>query len=130
MSMTGIQIAQTIISASAGLFGVGVGVGMFRGTIKQIHSTIKQIQKDMEIVQYKQRRLRGEDNGSIPLYITRNGCFTLREGCEKKYNELLKSVNTDLQEHKKAIKSLENFARWSMQREGLKIEEINKILNV
>jgi len=115
-------IIPSIISAGAGLVGVGVGIGLFKGTVKQI-------QKDIAIIQTKQRKLRGEDNGSIPIYMSRAGCILSRDDCLTAAALKLHVVNNDIKEHAKSINALSNFARWWMQKEGLKIEEINTILD-
>jgi len=127
--MNSVQFVQILISAGAGLFGVGVGVGLFRGIIKQIQKDVIQNKTSINIVQDRQRKLRGEDNGSIPVYAIRKECLSLRESCSVNIDKTVKLIDLDLSSHTKSIKSLENFARWSMQREGLKIEEINTILN-
>ncbi len=116
-------IAQVLISAGAALFGVGVGVGLFKGTIKQI-------QKDVLAMQNRQDKLRGADNGNIPLYMGRDSCLALRDGCGKITDSRMKIINKDLKDHTCAIKSLNNFARWWMQKSGLEIDEINKILSL
>ena len=120
--MNGSQLIQILISSAAGLFGVGVGVGLFRGSVKQM-------QKDLERVQYKQIRLRGEDNGGIPLYVTKKSCDILRSTYNLVHSEKAQNINENLKEHTLSIKSLNNFARWWMQKEGLSIDEINRILN-
>ena len=71
-----VSIVPSLISAGAGLFGVGVGVGIFRGTVRRFKQYLEDVQR-------KQRKLRGEDNGSIPLYTARNECVILRLKCDK-----------------------------------------------
>ena len=116
------QFIQILISSAAGLFGVGVGVGLFRGSVKQM-------QRDLERVQYKQIKLRGEDNGGLPMYITRATCLTMREDCERINSKRIDELKIELKVHTRTIRSLENFARWWMIKEGLDIDEVNKILN-
>lgn len=123
------QIIQTLMSAGAGLFGVGVGVGLFRGLIKQIQGVIKQLQKDLDRVQYKQIKLRGEDNGGLPMYVTRDTCISMRKDCERINSNKIEVLREDVKTHTRTIRSLENFARWWMQKEGLNIDEVNRILN-
>ena len=116
-----IDLIQIGVTAVAGFFGAGVGIGMFRGTVDQL-------KKDVEWMKGRQARLRGESNGGKPLYIMREDCLQERQECSAIVNGRLGMVCNDLSAHGSSIKSLENFARWWMQKEGLRIEEINQIL--
>ena len=119
--MTHAQIIQIFVSGGAGLLGVGIGIGMFK-------STIKQVKDDVQVIRRRQARLRGEDNGGIPIFVTRDVCRDRRDDCSSTSNGKMQSVCDDLIKHTKSIKALDNFARWWMQKEGLAISEINKIL--
>lgn len=103
-----IQILQLFISACSGFLGVGIGIGVFK-------SSIKQIRKDLTRVMDRQSRLRGEDNGGYPIYMSKDNCEKHRSRCE-------------VGNHTRSIRALENYARWDLQNKGLKIEEINQIL--
>lgn len=116
-----VQIVQMVMTASAGLIGVGIGIGMFK-------SSVQQVRNDLKALQRKQARLRGEDNGNVPLFMSRSYCERLRQDCLLSSSEKMQACSEHIGRHSKSIKSLENFARWWMQKEGLKIEEINKIL--
>lgn len=103
-----LQLIQLFISACSGFLGVGIGIGVFK-------SSIKQVKKDLEKVIVRQAHLRGEDNGGYPIYMSRVNCENYRSHCE-------------VGEHTKSIKALERYARYELQSKGLKIEEINQIL--
>lgn len=120
--MTHMQIIQMAISGGAGLLGVGIGIGMFK-------STIKQVKDDVLYLRRRQARLRGEDNGGVPVFVTRDSCIKNRDDCMSVANGKMQLVCDDLLAHTKSIKSLDNFARWWMQKEGLLISEINQILS-
>lgn len=108
--ITHLQLVQMALTGGTGLVGVGIGIGLFKGAIKQV-------KRDIEDIKRRQSRLRGDDNGLKPLFVPKDDCKYLRGQC---------AGLTD--GHTRSIKSLENFARWWMQKEGLKIEEINIIL--
>lgn len=110
-----------IISFGAGLFGVGIGIGMFKSVVTQVKLDLVKIKK-------RQARLRGEDNGGLPVFRTRLNCDIMREQCGVAANGKMQLVVDDLLVHTRSIRALDNFARWWMQKEGLKIEDINKIL--
>lgn len=116
-----VELFQMAMSAGAGVMGVGIGIGMFR-------STVKQVKEDLEKIKRRQARLRGEDDGGVPLYMLRSDCKTLRHDCRMDSESKMEDVVQDLLGHTKSIKALDNFARWWMQKEGLKIEDINRIL--
>lgn len=117
------RILQLLISAGAGILGVGIGIGLFRGSIKQL-------KEDVNKIQTRQSRLRGEDNGGVPLYMTQVTCEKLRSACNAMSAEKSAENTLILGQHTKMIKAFENFARWWMQDRGLNIEEINHILDV
>jgi len=118
---THIEILQIMISFGAGLFGVGIGIGMFK-------SVVTQVKLDLVSIKKRQARLRGEDNGALPVFRTRLNCDIMREQCGAASTGKMQTVVEDLIKHTKAIRALDNFARWWMQKEGLKIDDINKIL--
>jgi hypothetical protein len=120
--MTHLQVAQVFISGGAGLLGVGIGIGMFK-------STVKQIRKDIAGIMRKQDILRGEGNGKgIPLFVPFGECSTSRSRCVNIKEGKFELIASEMKEHHSSIKALENFARWWMQKEGLTISEINNIL--
>lgn len=116
-----LDLIQVVITAASGLVGVGIGIGIFR-------TDIKQIKADLGTVKLRQAQLRGETNGHKPVFMQREDCGTLREACLADTKRQMEDVRKDLLAHTSSIKALDNFARWSMQRDGLKIEEINVIL--
>lgn len=122
------EIVQIALTGSAGLLGIGVGIGMFKGTLVQFKKDIAEIKKDIEIVRKRQAKLRGEDNGNTPVYMVRNDCIEVRRLCGQAGQDQVSSITRNIDAHTKNIKSLENFARWWMQKEGLAIHEINEIL--
>ena len=117
-----ISLAQLIITAGSGLIGVGLGIGMFRGSVNRMRD-------DLSKVQTRQAKLRGEDNGQKPVFMSRLDCGEIRANCIAGTKDDMNKMIADLIEHTKSIKALDNFARWSMQKEGLRFEEINTILN-
>lgn len=118
---THLQIAQVIISACAGILGVGVGLGMFRGTIKGIRA-------DLDAIKKRQAKIRGEDNGGFPMYMTRKTCREVRTHCKNDRQDKTDCLLDELNNHSDSIRGLNNFARWWMQKEGLDITQINYIL--
>lgn len=116
-----ILVINALVSAGAGLFGVGVGWGIIKTRLNQISENVKRIQQ-------RQARLRGEDNGGLPLYVTRDTCLTLRDGCGRGVDEKMVAINANIAAHTSQINGLTNFARWFLQDKGLTINEINKIL--
>lgn len=116
-----IDLIQIGVTAVAGMFGAGVGIGMFRGSVDQL-------KKDVQWMKDRQVRLRGEDGGGKPMYIMREDCLQERQECSAIVNGRLGMVCNDLSAHGSSIRSLENFARWWMQEKGLGIDEINRIL--
>lgn len=116
-----LQMLQVFVTACAGFIGVGIGIGVFKREIKQIKLDIIKLTK-------KQERLRGEANGDLPVFRTRLNCEALRHQCMNVSNGKMSTVMEDLIAHTVAIRALDNFARWWMQKEGLNISEINNIL--
>lgn len=123
MSMNEFQVLNLIFTGGSGILGVGIGIGLFRGVVKQL-------KKDVEEIKRKQARLRGDSNGGIPVFITRVDCDKVRADCAANSSRQTEIISNELSRHTKAIKTFENFARWSMQNAGLKIEEINQILDM
>ncbi|MBU4317684.1 MAG: hypothetical protein KKF30_10465 [Proteobacteria bacterium] len=117
-----VQLINMGFTAGAGLIGIGVGIGVFRNTIKQI-------KEEIVSVKAKQSMLRGEDSGlAAPIYMPRSWCELERTRCGLNSSVKMEKVCDDLIAHTESIRALDNFARWWMQKEGLKIEEINAIL--
>lgn len=119
--LTWVTLVNASISATAGLVGVGIGLGIFR-------TNIKRNADEIVILRDRQARLRGEGNGSPSVFMPRGSCLDIRENCAKLRLTRQDMIDNDISEHTRTIKALENFARWWMQKEGLKIEDINKIL--
>ena len=118
-----LQLLQMGLTACSGAIGVGVGMGLFRATVRQLKS-------DVLYIKTRQARLRGEDNGGVPLFLRKDTCNKYRIDCADISSKHREDFSRDLKHHTRAIKALENFARWRMQSAGLKIEEINQILNM
>lgn len=120
-----IQFMNMMLMAGSSLFGAGVGVGLLRGSVKQLQKDFKGLAENntTEHTQIKERqaRLRGETNGGEPLYMARLQCMQNRSSC-------MTSTERLLEEHSKDIKGLKNFARWFMQEKKIPITEINEIL--
>ncbi|MBU4317052.1 MAG: hypothetical protein KKF30_07240 [Proteobacteria bacterium] len=115
------ELPQMTMSGGAGIMGLGIGIGMFR-------SMVTQVKKDLESIKMRQARLRGEDVGGLPLYMLRSACDAVRMQCTANAERRIDEVFDDLIQHANSIKALDNFARWWMQKEGMKIEDINRIL--
>lgn len=115
------EICQIAVSAGTGLLGVGIGIGIFK-------STVNQFKADLERIKQRQARIRGEDNGGIPIFMTRETCDEIRDKCAAAASNRMISVSANIDRHTVSIKSLENFARWWMQKQGLNIKEINDVL--
>ena len=118
---THVEMLQIMVSFGAGLLGVGIGIGMFK-------SVVNQVKLDLVNIKKRQARLRGEDNGALPVFRTRLNCDIMRAQCGAVATDKMQTVVEDLTRHTKSIRALDNFARWWMQKEGLKIDDINKIL--
>ena len=118
---THVGMLQVMISFGAGLLGVGIGIGMFK-------SVVNQVKLDLVNIKKRQARLRGEDNGALPVFRTRLNCDIMRAQCGAAATDKMQTVVEDLTRHTKSIRALDNFARWWMQKEGLQIDDINKIL--
>ena len=116
-----IELIQVFISFGAGLLGVGIGIGMFK-------SVVTQVKLDLANIKQRQARLRGEDDNNSPVYRTRTNCDIMRSQCAVASGSKMDVVANDLLAHTKSIRALDNFARWWMQKEGVKIEDINRIL--
>jgi len=116
-----IEFIQIFISACSGFFGVGIGIGVFRSTIRQIKTDLAEVIKN-------QKALRSGHGGGFPIYMSRITCDEIRRSCEKDREDKAVRVITEITTHAKTIKALENYARWEMQNKGLKIEEVNQIL--
>lgn len=115
------EVVQAVISLITGIFGVGIGVGIFKRDIRQV-------KKDLAYVIDRQDKLRTSYSGGLPLYMPRITCDEIREDCSADRAKKAEKVIDEITIHTKNIRSLENFARWWMQKEGLTIEQINKIL--
>lgn len=110
------------ITAGTGLVGVAAGSGLSFGVFKTaIESSLRVHTKEISEIKDKQRILRGED-GLIPLFMSRNDCLIKQGSCAS-------TMCRHITEHAKEIKTLNNFARWFMQERGLKLDEINDILD-
>ena len=115
--MTHLQWAQIFISGGTGLLGVGIGVGILKGTVKQIR-------KDISGIMRKQDVLRGENDGKVPLYVPFGECLDFRSRCVGIKEGKFAILTDEMKDHHSSIRALENFARWWMQKEGLTISEI------
>jgi hypothetical protein len=120
--LTWVTILNAGISGCAGLVGVGIGLGIFR-------TNIKRNSDEIVVLKGRQARLRGEGNGNPSVFMPRGHCVDIREHCAKLRITRDRATDEDLAAHSKTIKALENFARWWMQKEGLHIEDINRILD-
>ena len=123
MAIHEIQVLQLIMTGGSGLIGVGIGIGMFRGVVKQL-------KKDVETIKSRQAKLRGENNGGRPEYVRIYDCGQTRSDCLISQKSQISGISETLDRHAKAIRVFENYARWAMQNKGLKIEEINQILMI
>lgn len=123
------QLLNLILTAVAGILGVGIGIGLFRGQVREIKGSVTQIKDeiipsikdDIQAVKVRQAKLRGEDNGVKPVYMPWESCLDYRGACATQ-------IRSEISSHTKEIRVLINTTRWWMQKEGLKIEEINQIL--
>ena len=116
-----LNFVQFGINAAAGLLGVGLGFGFYK-------SKFDRMVEDIVSIKAKQAKLRGEDNNNLPLYQRREDCLQDRHECMIEENNRSLIITAELRDHKTSIKTLENFARWMMQKDGLSIKEINEIL--
>ena len=114
-------IIQMAITGGTGLLGIGMGIGIFK-------STINQFKARLEKVELRQSKIRGEDNGGIPIFMTRSTCNEERAKCAAAGESRMSGVSSNMDKHTVSIQSLENFARWWMQKQGLNISEINEVL--
>jgi len=123
MAIHEVQILQLLLTSASGLIGVGIGIGLFRGSVKQL-------KEDVAYIKARQKKIRGEDNGGRPVYSLSEDCKAFRQSCAVGHGEEMKRISNTIVDHTRALKSFENYARWSMQNKGLKIEEINQILMI
>ena len=109
------QVALVGISSVAGTaFGIGIGV-------QKVKSKLGVMEEKVGFLDERQKKLRGETNGGKPLFVPLSDCMDKRVKCVTEIESILK-------EHTEALKNLDNFARWFLQDKGLKIVEINEIL--
>ena len=110
-----VQLLQLAMTALAGIGGVGITLGLFSGGVKSL-------KQEVASIKIRQSKLRGEDNGVVPIFMGRGECITYRDNCGTR-------MCASLTAHQHDIKRLDNFARWWMQKEGLSISDINKVLD-
>jgi len=107
----------TIITFFSAFGGVAVGYGI-------IKSQVSTNEKNIEKIWSRYAKIMGE-NGSDPIFV-RN------RDCDKRVNAMqstLLSVSEKVVDQGKSLMGLQNFARHWMQREGMTILEINRIIN-
>jgi hypothetical protein len=115
------HIIQLIITAGSGVLGVGIAVGFLRAFITKILEDIVELKR-------KQGVLRGEDSGEPPIYVRRTEFDVQRQICKLDIENQNTKVCDTLNNHTKAIRSLQNFALWFMQKQGMELKDANKIL--
>ena len=112
-----LPLLNMLITAGSGLIGVGIGIGVFHNSIKEI-----------AVIKKRQAKLRGEENGGGTVFMPRTECNNERQKCSAASTKQVQELLDDLTSHTKSIRALDNFARWWMQEKGLHISEINNIL--
>jgi len=115
------HIIQLVITAGSGILGVGIAVGFLRAFISKILEDVVELKR-------KQGVLRGEDSGGPPIYIRRLEFEVQRQTCKLETQAQNDKVCATLNTHTKAIRSLQNFALWFMQQQGMELKDANKIL--
>ena len=108
---------QALITFGAGLLGVGVGYGGLKEKIKSNSRRILKVEKNWKTLQ--------GGVGNLPTYISRNECETQQVNVRNELGHIKRKVEKC--EH--AIGGLQNYARYQLNKEGLTLVEINKIIN-
>jgi DNA repair exonuclease SbcCD ATPase subunit len=108
-----LDLTWAISTAGGTIFGAGVIVG-----------AVKYAFKDLTEMKRKQKKLRGEDNGDIPLYMTREECKNKWSSCDKEG----KTVKETLDNHEIMLRKLENYARYQLHEAKHTELEIDQIL--
>ena len=83
---------------------------------------------DIDKVKVRQEKLRGE-NGTDPLFVSPSRCSQQRLTCHGEVDKVAVELARKAVINADRIKRLENYARWTLQDKGLKIDEINRILD-
>lgn len=100
-------LAQIVIPAAAGIFGVGAGWAALRSSVKQMHRDIRRLKQHDNLIFGAPE----SPNPGEPAFVRRSECLQHHDGLIRK------------------VKALENFARWQLQKEGLGPDEVARILN-
>lgn len=121
-----------LIAALSGAFGAGVVWGSMKASM---NAAIKSVTKELANHQYeinrikdRQARLRGEDDGN-QLFVSPVKCDERRGACHADVDKTSVELAKKALLNAERIKRLENYARWTLQDKGLKIHEINRILD-
>jgi len=108
-----LDLTWAISTAGGSIFGAGVIVG-----------AVKFALRDQAEIKRRQKKLRGEDNGGIPLYMTREECKNKWSSCDKEG----KSMKAVLDSHEEMLRKLENYARYQLHESKHTELEIEQIL--
>lgn len=100
-------LAQIIIPAAAGIFGVGAGWAALRSSVKQMHHDIQRLKMHDHLIFGSPE----SPNPGVTAFVRREECVTRHEGLAGK------------------VDALERYARWQLQKEGCSPAEVARILN-
>ena len=113
-----IQIVNIALMGVTGLFSAGLGVGVeitvFKNQIEAIKVDVLKAKQDFvreitemkDLINYihdRQKRIRGEDNGIVPLFMTRPDCTSHIQLCSQRNS-------IELANHTREIKGNNNLA--------------------
>lgn len=115
--MESINWVGTAITFIAAFGGVAVGYGI-------IKTQVSSNKEDIKTLWQRYGTIMGE-NGKEPLFVRDRDCTRRVDAMGNSIASIVEKVV----EQGKSIKGIQNFARHWMQREGMTIVEINRIIN-
>lgn len=119
-------IIHYLIAAVSGAFGVGVAWGSVKVSLTK---DLASLREDITKIQIRQARLRGEDDGGEPMFVPSAQCTMKRKACHDEVDKTSVELARKAVVNAERIKRLENYARWTLQDKGLRIDQINNILD-
>lgn len=100
-----------VITLGVGIVGVAVGWGVLKTRVSRNEETLHKLRHEW-------REFHGGNPDREPSYIK-------RIECETRHAELCKKLD----DHGKALKGMQNFARHLLTQQGLPLDRVNEIVN-
>lgn len=118
-------VANLLIAALSGAFGVGVAWATFR-------LRMRRFDEELVVIRRRQDHLRGEGEflGAPSMVVLRSDCNGERANCQAHICSKIEALGEEVDAAASSARYFENFARWFLaSKEGLSLPDVNRILN-